>query len=65
MANQAYRAKKKINLLLKLKETVICEIISSQEKIIRKEINHFKQICKRKKPINQFEDEEKMKRETH
>ena len=49
MANQAYRAKKKINLLLKLKETVICEIISSQEKIIRKEINHLKEICKRKK----------------
>ena len=31
---------------------------SSQEKIIRKEINHLKQIRKRKTSINQFEDEQ-------
>ena len=44
---------------------ITCKVASSQEKIIRIEINHFKQICKRKKSINKFEDENKMKRETH
>ena len=29
-----------------------------QEKILRKQINHLKQICKRKTSINQFEDEQ-------
>ena len=58
MENEAKKAKKN-NLLIKLKYTSICKVASSPGKIIRKEINHFKQIWKRKKSINQFEDEKK------
>ena len=37
----------------------------SQQKVIRIEINHFKQIFKRKTLFNQFEAEKKMKTKTH
>ena len=35
------RSPKKNNLLIKLKYTAICNVVSSQGKIIRKEINHL------------------------
>ena len=64
MGNEAKKAKKN-TLLIKLKYTAICKVGRSQGKIIRKEIlNHFKQICKRKKSIDQLKTK-KMKRETH
>ena len=56
---QTILREQKNNLLIKLKQTAICKVASSQEKIIPKEINHFKQIFKRKKSINRFEDEKK------
>ena len=64
MGNKAWKVKKK-HLLIKLKHTAICKVVNSQGKIIRKEINNFEQIWKRKKSIKQFEDEKNMKRETH
>ena len=42
----------------------MCGVASSQGKIIGEEINHFKQIFKRKTSINQFEDGNNMKKET-
>ena len=60
MENEAKKAKKN-NLFIKLKYTPICWVDSSQGKIIPREINHLKQICKRKKSIDQFEDKTKWK----
>ena len=57
MGNEAQKAKKKNNHLTKLKYTAICKVARGQGKIIRIEINHFKQIFKGITSINQFENE--------